>query len=188
MIAAIAAVVSALAGAASAGYGIYASQNASDPDPGHGWESWQRAKTPAGNMMQQLMSSPMFEGSYIPWNRNALGEDAPGQMTNRFQPPQALESLYGHYLSRSYGLPETIARGMSSAAIQPLRAQDLPQGAMTAPQAKRFSQQPQVGQLVESAMGSQQPAAIRNFDYLQNAANLSQFNAWRAQQVPRIIG
>ena len=85
----IAAVITALAGAASAGYGIYASQNASDPDPGHGWESWMRAKVPASNMMQQLMSSPMFEGSYMPWNVNERGEESPGQMTNRFQPPQA---------------------------------------------------------------------------------------------------
>ena len=77
---------------------------------------------------------------------------------------------------------------MSSSALQPLRSQPLPQGGMTAPQAQKATQQPGVEQMTQAAMGYQQPLAIKNFDYLQNAANLSQFNAWRSQQVPRVIG
>jgi hypothetical protein len=42
--------------------------------------------------------------------------------------------------------------------------------------------------MVQSALGYQQPLAMKNMDYLQNAAKLAQFNAWRSQQLPRLLG
>ncbi|MHA2064676.1 MAG: hypothetical protein ACXABY_09910 [Candidatus Thorarchaeota archaeon] len=186
MVAGIAAIVGALASLAGAGYSIYEAQK--DPSEAQaGWQDWMRARTPASLAMSQMFFNPMFAGVAAPGSRVIHGM-VPGSSTYQaWAPPDTMNRMYSHYLNRSYGLPENVARGISSASLQPLQAPRLSGASINPAQIGQASRmQPQ--QVTQAALGYAQAPMIRNLDYLSNASKLAQFNAWKMRQLPRIIG
>jgi hypothetical protein len=166
--------LSALASLVGTGYSIWQSQN-ERPDYPAAWEDYKRAAPAASEQLASILYNPMFEGSRPPY----------GQPIS-YAPPESLNQMYSHYLTRSYGLPQNVARGMQTQAMQPMRRPEFPAGARPNQIGTRSTVAPQ--QMVQSALGYQQPLAMKNMDYLQNAAKLAQFNAWRSQQLPRLLG
>ena len=89
--------------------------------------------------------------------------------------------MYSGYLNRQYGLSNSVAQSMVSQSMSPLKIGQL-RGYMNASGARKASQV-NPSALANAAMGAQTPAVLRSQDYLNNAAKLSAFNLWRAQQL-----
>ena len=149
------------------------------------WRDWTRTIEPAGTMMNQLFYNPAFKGSEFPYSGAFnLPENA---RTTQWAPSKSTEQLYKGYLNRQYGLPNRMAGAMSAQAMLPLRSQGIGQGNINAAGARSaYGLDPQA--MVQSQVSRQEPEAIRQFDYLKNAGELSQYNLWRVQQLPRLIG
>lgn len=176
---AIAGVVSALASAAGTGYSIWQSRQEQGDLPA-GWGNWLRAAGPGSLAMGQMIYNPLFEGTKPPY-----GAGVPYQ----WQPRASVQGIYSNYLNRQYGLPERVARGMSSQAMQPLRMPQLPGGMAGPAQIQaglRGSLEP--GQIAQSFAGARAPQGLRQLDYLQGAQQVASFNQWRTQQLGRILG
>lgn len=158
------------------------------------WKNFQRVKEPVATLAQQLYYNPAYQGYYEQGFREPtiVQQLDPGQTLQQkygyqWSPTASTKQLYSGYLSRQYGLPETLARSMSSQALSPLKAQPFAQQAFTPAQARGlFGTDPQT--LANVALQRQQPEALRQMDYLQNAGQLAAFNLYRTQQLPSMIG
>ena len=139
--------------------------------------AWERMQPEAARLLSQLYQNPGAEGVGIPY-------DPKGQY--KYAPSQAMQSMYSGYLNRQYGLSNSVAQSMVSQSMSPLKIGQL-RGYMNASGARKASQV-NPSALANAAMGAQTPAVLRSQDYLNNAAKLSAFNLWRAQQLGQTIG
>ncbi len=152
------------------------------------WRDFTRAIEPVGTFMNQTYMNPMYQangGTPMPFSR-----DYPLPEDNRdtvYAPSQATENLYAGYLSRQYGLPDSMASAITNQAMLPVRNQGLKGGNLNQGGAREaFDFDPQ--KAATAQLGRQAPAALRNMDYLQNAGSLAQYNLFKAQQLPKLIG
>jgi hypothetical protein len=160
---------------------------------------WGRTKEPTGQLYNQMFNNPVL-GQYAQdvYSHNSVNPYAVtpyGAWTEKeaynWNPSQATQALYSHYLNRSYGLPESVAQAQAAQSMQPMRMPTLSRNVMQPAQAgAAFSQGGQMDPraMANAMLGSKMPAAQRNLDYLQNAAALSLYNLKRAQKMPMMIG
>lgn len=137
------------------------------------WESMQQ---PAAQLLSSLYYSPAAQGQKTSY----------GDAYYNYAPSKAMQAMYSNYLNRQYGMSESVARAMVGQSMAPLKIGRLtgPASSAAAYSGSKINAQA----LSNAAMGAQAPQTIRTQDYLQNAAKLSAFNTWRAQQLGQIIG
>ena len=138
---------------------------------------FERMQEPVGQAFQQLFYNPMMQEGLAPYSGVAY----------RWAPTDATKQIYSSYLNRQYGLPQNIAAGMRSQAMQPLKMGNLP-GNMTNPAAIAQGMRQDPGQMAQSMLGREAPDVMRQQSYLQGAGELSAYNLWRMQQLPSMIG
>lgn len=142
---------------------------------------WERIRSPVGSVFRQMYFAPWMSGRVAPYPELTDIE------VYRWAPAPAMREMYASYLGRTYGLPRSTARAMTAASVAPLR---LGASARSAFLPKQFlglsSLDPQ--QIAQSALSRHNPMALRQRDYLSNAARLAAFNLMRAQQLPYLIG
>lgn len=149
------------------------------------YRDWTRTIEPTGLAINRLFYNPAFEGQLFPF---AAKYNLPtGANRTRWAPTQSTKRLYSNYLNRQWGLPTRIASKLSTQAMMPSRYEGGLQGKYNPAGARQaYSIQPQT--LAQSRISQQEPEALRQFDYLKGAAQLAQYNLWRLQQLPRLIG
>jgi hypothetical protein len=150
------------------------------------WRDWTRTIEPVGTMMNKLFYNPGYSGQLFPFAEQfPLPENA---QRTQWAPTQSTQRLYENYLNRQYGLPSRVAGAMSAKAMAPVRYQkrlgENPYNQAGARQA--YNVDPQA--MAQAQISRKEPEAMRQLDYLKGAGELAQFNLWRAQQVPRLIG
>jgi hypothetical protein len=173
------------------------------------WESMQK---PVGELMSGLYYNPEAEKYAAPYteamrykiqNAENANRMSSNSSTNKFSPQsnpysqyggsynyapsQQMQALYSNYLNRQYGLSNTVAKSMVAQSMQPVNLSKIngtPSVAGAAKGATGFNAQA----FSAAAMGQQSPSALRQQDYLNNAAQLSSFNLWRAKQTGELIG
>lgn len=182
-----------LSGLANTIYGF--TQMGREIPPGPAWKEFQRVKEPVGTFFQQQYWNPAYTGLFSPGlvgESSILSQLSPGQTLQQkygyqFSPSQSTANIYRSFLEREYGLPETIARSMTSQAMSPLKAPALPQQAISAG-ALRNLYQTDASQLANVGIARQTPEILRNMDYLQGTGQLAAYNLWRTQMAPQLIG
>lgn len=144
---------------------------------------WERMRAPVGEAYRSTFYVPGLNpyAPYGDWGKDAY----------QWAPNQAMEQMYSNYLNRTYGVPTNVAQAQVSQALQPTRIGRLPnqaQSPMALQSTLGQSQSYQPGVAAQSMLGTKVPALTSQLDYLKNAAELSAFNLWRAQQLPHLIG
>lgn len=144
---------------------------------------WERMRAPVSRLFEQTYYAPFAQNVPIPYSA-----DKP-QDWHRYQwaAPESLRGIYSSYLGRQYGLPETIARRMSSQALSPYAMGAMPQQQFT-PGGAFQAMQADPNALAGAYLQTHVPQMLRQQDYLQNAARLAAFNLQRAQMLPELIG
>ena len=138
---------------------------------------FERMQEPVGHYYQQLFFNPMMQEGIAPYSGVAY----------RWAPTEATKQIYSSYLNRQYGVPQSIASGMRSQAMQPFKMGNLP-GNVTNPAALQQGMQRDPGQLAQAMLNAQAPDVMRQQDYLTGAGQLAAYNLWRMQQLPQLIG
>lgn len=143
---------------------------------------WELTQPTAGRIFQQTFYAPQAEGLMPPYPR---GEQY------HWAPSQAMRNIYASYLNRQYQMPQSVARAMSAQALSPLQLGRIP-GNMASPamiHRTLMSNQAYNPQMVaQSYLAKHIPAVQNKFSQLQTAAELAQFNLWRAQMLPYLLG
>ena len=142
---------------------------------------WERLREPVARVFRQTYFAPWVSGLVPPYS------DLTQSSVYRWAPAPGVQELYKSYLSRTYGLPRSIARTMVATTLKPLRFSPSLRGAVTPLQFSRFVG-PAPQELAQAALKSHMPSILRSQDYLKNAARLAAFNLMRAQQLPYLIG
>ena len=138
---------------------------------------FERMQEPVGQYYQQLFFNPMMQEGVAPYSGVAY----------RWAPTEATKQIYSSYLNRQYGVPESIASGMRSQAMQPFRMGSLA-GAPATPAGLSAAMRQDPGQLAQAMLNTQAPDVMRQQDYLTGAGQLAAYNLWRMQQLPQLIG
>lgn len=183
-LAAIPAAVGAASGLAGTLFGMTQGQPGISSEEA-AWRDFTRTIEPAGTMMNKLFYNPSYNKSQVPFaNDYNLPMDA---RTSQWAPTQSTQQLYTNYLSRQYGLPSRVGKAMSAQAMLPMQYQGLGEQNFNQAGAKQaYQMDPQT--MAQSQISRKEPEAIRQLDYLKGAGELAQYNLWRTQQLPRLIG
>jgi hypothetical protein len=137
---------------------------------------WERTQQPVAQVYEQLFYNPAMK--IAPYSNQPYN----------WSPRESTKALYETYLNREYGIPEGVARAMSSQALSPLRVGSL-EGAPTGSAAGLgAAARAQPGQLAQAGVGLLQPALAEQQGKMQSAQQLAQYNLWRAQQLGGLIG
>jgi hypothetical protein len=179
---------------------------------------WEGLMTPVNEIMNSLYNNPAAQGVKIPYSWNAPGQtmkipkdllhinktnDAaikelagPGGWSDtkniykpnyyKFAPNAEMQSMYSNFLGRNYGISNSVANSMVAGSLKPLDVSKL--GATPSVAGAAGMYRPNAQSLTTAAMGAQTPGALRQQDYLNNAANLSAFNLQRAKTLGDLIG
>lgn len=148
-------------------------------------QRWENVREPVGNLYRQMFYNPVLEGTFAPYGTWSENENY------TYAPTQAMRNIYSGYLTRQYGLPESIARAQSSQAMGPLRLGQIPSTLRSPAQVGSGLSQHQgydPSVVAQSILSSRTPEIQRQLDYLQSAAELAGFNLWRSQYLPQLIG
>lgn len=179
---------------------------------------WEGLMTPVNEIMGSLYNNPAAEGVRIPYSWNAPGntQKIPKTLMNKyitdaqikaatgpggwsdnkniynpgyykFAPNAEMQSMYSNFLNRNYGISNSVANSMVAGSMKPLNVSNL--GGTTPSVAGAANMyKPNAQALTTAVMGAQTPGALRQQDYLNNAANLSAFNLQRAKTLGDLIG
>ena len=148
-------------------------------------QQWEAMRDPVGRTYKSMFYVPSYTGIKTPYGTWGDAE------TYSWAPSQAMQNLYSSYLSRTYGLPEAIARAQSTQALQPIQMGKLPSSLVNPVGISNYINQQQgstASALANAQLASTVPAINRQLDYLKNAAQLSAFNLYRAQYLPQLVG
>lgn len=144
---------------------------------------WQGLMTPVNEIMNSLYNNPAARGVVIPYSWKGEGEVA---RSYSFAPKAEMQSMYSNFLNRKYGISNSVANSMIAGSMKPLDVSKFGTTPSVAGAAKMY--RTDANALSNAAMGAQTPGALRQQDYLNNAATLSQFNLNRAKQLGDLIG
>lgn len=144
---------------------------------------WEGLMTPVNEIMNSLYNNPAARGVVIPYSWNGGGNVA---RSYGFTPKAEMQSMYSNFLNRKYGISNSVANSMIAGSMKPLDVSKLGATPSVAGASKMYRVGPE--SLSNAAMGAQTPGALRQQDYLNNAATLSQFNLTRAKQLGDLIG
>jgi hypothetical protein len=144
---------------------------------------WEGLMPSVQDLMGKLYNNPLAERTVIPYSWNA-GAGVPSYY--KFAPDPEMKTMYANFLNRKYGISNSVANSMIAGSMKPLDVSKLGVTPSVAGAAKMYKIN--ADSLSNAAMGAQTPGALRQQDYLNNAATLSQFNLTRAKQLGDLIG
>lgn len=136
---------------------------------------WERAREPAGELLNNLFYNPAIQGKRVPYTNQTLN----------YAPRSAMKAVYAGFLNRQYGLPENIGRAMVAQSLQPL---SVGQFRGLRPGSARVASKIDPGALAQAGLAQGAVTAGRQASLLKGAGQLSAFNLWRAQQLGELIG
>ncbi len=143
---------------------------------------WELTQPTAGRLFQSTFYAPQAEGLMPPYPR---GEQY------HWAPSQAMRNVYASFLNRQYQMPQSVARAQAAQALSPLQFGRVPQQMIspaqihgTLTQSQAFNPQT----VAQSYLAKHVPEVQNRFSQLQAAAELAQFNLWRAQMLPYLLG
>lgn len=144
--------------------------------------AWERLRDPMAVAFKSTFYAPHLTGLGVPYGT--------GSDLEKYQwtPSPEMQNLYSHYLGRSYGLPETVARAQASQSLGPI---GLPRLADTQSNTRQLSEAlnsitPE--SIAGGALGARMPAIQRQLNLLKDASDIASFNLYRMQLLPQLIG
>jgi len=158
------------------GLGIYAATQIGGT-ASSGRRMWNLVTPTIHSQYQNLFAAPWAQGSISPYQMSTWqgGGMSPSVM-----------ALRRNFLERQYGLPSTVSRAMVAQSQRPLQInRGMIQGLTPAQAQLGTAMDP--SQYATAALQTQMPQYMQQKDYLQSAAAIAAYNAYRAQSVSHLL-